>query len=838
MIACCPFCRQSYEIDQDLVGQNVNCSNCGRDFIVTPVLKIAEGHGEERREFSGKKKWKLISLIVGIVLAVSAVSAAAYMFLNSRRAAGREEKNTSKEKNAVDEFKKQYSDYVREAVGDSHSVELDWKAACVNPDRNMFLGICRFRDGKKNGMSEPSHLLKVFGKSDGGKYKFHFAEIHVDASVYQNADWKKFYELERKFRDDFYAAKLYKVSQLAEQTKHELNGVFVPDVDAGNRGLEETESELLKALETLEGMVRSVKTKCDAMRLGRGEDFDEQERYFYSRLFVDGDAKETELNRKLDDILAMAEDKRAKLKSAEKSLSEKILHIRMLSGLAVSYMVDEAITDYKKRHNGALPSKYSVEKYEEHVGRYLGEIVDAYGSIAGDRQNISKFGEPTSDRDRIELQELEKLLQLHRREFRKTYDELLKGIYCDSASQEEFSYGRDKCPSCADFRFPPEHIKLDFRLPDVRELKNYFSSHDRRHSRYRGDSNGMEKLTADEVNAYLSKHPEVKKQLVFGVPDWFELPDGTRTRKNGNEKSGAAGDNAAHGKGKAPEAKRLCVLDILNANRDKITWKPRFGRSVSCGYCNGMGETSILVPNPNYNPKLNSSSPDTRVIRTCRYCRGAKKVTVYPRYKKALIPAEVLKTIRENLSYDAGTFCDFAIGADFKKEIAGKKFYNARTLRLVVPTSAGEEFYFMGNHRHENVAVTVLTQQFGILTQVRIFTSDKELVDSFEKQRHELPVFVRNVQSVHKLPFSKQGRLIFDPNGGGEASGRDADDVVRGGGDDYGSADDADSRKKDGCQVFVIYAVHPDVLSAFYPQLGTPSFPCRWLWRPDESGRR
>ena len=44
----CPHCQQNYEVDESYAGQNVQCQNCGNEFMVT--LPISET--EKRIYFS------------------------------------------------------------------------------------------------------------------------------------------------------------------------------------------------------------------------------------------------------------------------------------------------------------------------------------------------------------------------------------------------------------------------------------------------------------------------------------------------------------------------------------------------------------------------------------------------------------------------------------------------------------------------------------------------------------------------------------------------------------------------------------------------------------------
>jgi len=816
----CPFCRQQYELDEDLVGQTVACANCGKNFVVGKPY-VPGGQGEKRS--SSSKLTRIAAVIVVVLLVVLVVSSLAALglykfFLRPRYELWK----------VQNDFRNEVADRIGKEVGDPKSVSVRWHVSVVSPERDVFFGICEVR-GAKN-ISQPI-TCKICARSGKDGMKIGIAEFpDGDISRYQKLDWEKICAVESSRRDMLYADLLKDVRQKTEAVEKRLKGISVSATDGDD--IEALKRREIRILEIVRDITHDHGDSLILQLKKTGE------RKFYSLLLEDSKVKEDELAKANDGLSALAqrgldiaksvqkaieekerireEKERKRLEAAKRAEREK-KRLKVLAHLTVAAMVDEAIIDYKRRHAGALPSKYSVEQYEKHVASNLRSIVREYDNMRISQRKIAEFGTPKSDRERIELQELEKEMQRHVGEFENAFEKLLEGISCDASSQNEFASGGEKCASCSKFRFPPSHIKIDFRHPDTSKLEEYFSQYD-------GYSSRHERLSADEVNAYLTEHPEIKERLRFGIPDTTALPESLRRKL---QKSASAGKSAADD-GRDKENK-VCVKDIVTANAKSILWKTHLTVSVQCGYCGGIGETSYLVENPNYDPRKLGSSPDIRVMQKCKYCRGRKKVKVFERCRTALIPKEVREKLRANLLSERREFCDFTIGADFDRELSGKRFYSRNKLLLVAQNPFGYTYYYRGNHKYDDVELTVLTQNFGVLTQVELFTQRESLVSGLGGRSLQLPVFFKVVQSPDKLPFSRKGTLLFEPEmqrENGRRRGRffgneSVDDVVE------------EAKREAKCRVFVIYAVHPSILSTNFPHSGEKSFPGQWICRSE-----
>ena len=253
------------------------------------------------------------------------------------------------------------------------------------------------------------------------------------------------------------------------------------------------------------------------------------------------------------------------------------------------------------------------------------------------------------------------------------------------------------------------------------------------------------------------------------------------------------------------------VHDIISENRNKVTKKVTSPFSVTCAYCGGAGGRSYVIggkgPTP-LDPMIKTTS--SRSYQLCGFCLGRRRVPVHGRINRLICQKDVLEKIKNGLSANVETFCDFNIGADFKKELVEHPYYTRQKLLISIPNSAGFTMYYRGNHRDSNIKLTVLKQQFGKLTEVQLFCEADIDYSSLlvNVENLKLRILLSTSITFDKTPFSKHGAPLL-------ISDFKSNDKY------YFNAQNGKRYTKSPCtyDAIIIKAVHPGIINENYPNI-------------------
>ena len=452
MIFDCPHCQQKIEIDDQWIGQKLQCPSCGNEIIIEkenpqesaePAELSVISESIEADPPSGKKRkygLKRLLLGLGILAGVAVLGIIVYFAIFIPH-----QKNTQ-----LQRFKDNFAEQYRDTLRDPNSLMIDWKTSCMSDDGNKFWSIALIRAKNAMGGYADPVLMKIYGKKpleQNSPYSFYQMTIKNHPFMHvKDITFKSFQEYENGQLKKMLQFMDRMIQKAVAEAQKNLALIVVPSKKTNQQI--DFDYERLRLRGYLEAIYQSQLT----IQLYYEKDPD----YLFYNSVMTGEVpnlvkKLAELEmlgndakKRLDTVLSQISELERKQKLRRQEEERKLelrlkeerrqreweRHVASYENLKKK-MVFEASYFFSQKHHFNKPNDMLVSRYQNLVSSLFPQIRRHYLQIYFLEQKFNTIPkEGKSESDMIRLTALRQALKEERGKYDDCLGKLLSGIHC------------------------------------------------------------------------------------------------------------------------------------------------------------------------------------------------------------------------------------------------------------------------------------------------------------------------------------------------------------------------------------------------------------------------